>query len=342
MLNGDRGSRGESHVALNEYGQHQTVSQTVLITGGSGFLGTRVGAALKSRFRVVLVGRNNERNLEAQTATGCEALPMDVANIESVRDIFSEVRPDVVIHAAATKYVDLSERQPMECLDVNVLGSQNIARVSIEKGVRSVVGMSTDKAAPPVANTYGLTKALMERVFCAMNGKAATRFLCVRHGNIAWSTGSVFPIWKRMQETSAGVIGSTGPNMTRYFSTVSEAAALVEMAVDNAERFQGKVLVREMKAARIRDILELWVRHKGGSWHQIEGRPGERPHEYLIGEPELPYTSETQVAGVKHYVISFNEPVPQQLPHALCSEDAPRLSDQEILEMINQPPGEGL
>lgn len=316
------------------------MSATLLVTGGTGFLGRRIGATLKDRFRVVLVGRNNEHNMKAQTVTGCETLPMDVANIESVRDIFSEVRPDVVVHAAATKYVDLSERQPMECLDVNVLGSQNIARVSVERGVQVVVGMSTDKASPPVGNTYGLTKALMERVFCAMNGKAETRFMCVRHGNIAWSTGSVFPIWKRMQETAAGVIGSTGPDMTRYFSTVAEAVALVEAAVDNAEQFQGKVLEREMKAARIRDILELWVRHKGGSWHQIEGRPGERQHEYMIGEPELPYTSETEVAGSRHYVISFNEPARRPLPRSLCSADAPRLSEEEILDMINNPPAE--
>jgi UDP-N-acetylglucosamine 4,6-dehydratase/UDP-glucose 4-epimerase len=301
-----------------------------------------VGVALKDGFRVVLVGRNNERNMKAQEATGCEALPMDVVNIESVRDTFSEVRPDVVVHAAATKYVDLSERQPMECLDVNILGSQNIARVSVEKNVQLVIGMSTDKASPPVGNTYGLTKALMERVFCAMNGKAATRFMCVRHGNIAWSTGSVFPIWKRMQETAAGVIGSTGPDMTRYFSTVSEAVALVKTAVDNAERFQGKVLMREMKAARIRDILELWVEHNGGSWHQIDGRPGERSHEYMIGEPELPYTSETDITGHKHYVISFNEPAENALTRPLCSADAPRLSDEEMLDMIKDPPPEEL
>jgi hypothetical protein len=95
-----------------------------------------------------------------------------------------------------------------------------------------------------------------------------------------------------------------------------------------------------MKAALIRDILELWVKHKGGSWHQIEGRPGERPHEYLVGEPELPYATETEIEGVRHFVISFNEPVERPLPRPLCSADAPRLSDEEILEIINNPPPE--
>ncbi len=315
--------------------------KTVLITGGTGFLGKHLGMMLKDRFQVVLAARNNKHNRDAERITGCAVLPMDVSSIESVRDAFAETRPEIVVHAAATKYVDLSERQPMECLDVNVIGSQNVARVAIERGVGTVIGMSTDKAAPPVGNTYGLTKALMERLFCAMNGKSDSHFACVRHGNIAWSTGSVFPIWKQMHD-STGVIGSTGPDMTRYFSSVREAVALVVTAIDNIEEVQGSVVFRDMKAARIRDILELWVARKGGAWKQIEGRPGERPHEYLIGDPELLYTRETELGGARHYVISFNQLSPRPLPAALCSDAAERLSDEEILEMIINPPAEEL
>ena len=126
------------------------MAQTLLITGGTGFLGKHLGLALKDQYRVVLTGRNNKHNRDAQEFTGCTTLPMDVTSIESIRDVFTEVRPHVVVHAAATKYVDLSELQPMECIDVNVLGSQNIARVCVEKGVSTVIGMSTDKTAPPL------------------------------------------------------------------------------------------------------------------------------------------------------------------------------------------------
>lgn len=314
------------------------MKQTVLITGGTGFLGRRIALALKEHHKVFITGRNNKHNMDAQELTGCPALPMDVTNIESVRDAFMEVRPDIVIHAAATKYVDLSERQPMECVDINVTGSQNVARVSIEKGVHTVIGMSTDKTAPPVANTYGLTKSLMERMFCAMNAKTeATRFACVRHGNIAWSTGSVFPIWKRMHDAT-GVIGSTGPDMTRYFSTVDDAVELVLTAMENIERVQGAVLLRKMKAARIRDILDLWTKYKGGRWEKIEGRPGERPHEYLMGEPELLYTRELEFGGVTHYLIKFNDAVEKPLPAVFCSADAERLTEEELLAIINHPP----
>jgi len=221
------------------------MTETILITGGTGFLGKRLGMRLSADNKVVLSGRNNKHNMDAQQFTGCLTLPMDVTSIESIRDIFTEVRPTIVIHAAATKYVDLSEQQPMECIDVNVIGSQNLARVCVEKGVSTVIGMSTDKSAPPVGNTYGLTKALMERVFCAMNSKTPTsRFACVRHGNIAWSTGSVFPLWKKMHDNT-GVIGSTGPDMTRYFSKVDDAVELVVTAIRNIDRLQGSVVSRE-------------------------------------------------------------------------------------------------
>jgi len=309
----------------------------ILITGGTGFLGKRLGIALKSNYSVVLTGRNNKQNMQAQKFTGCEVLPMDVSSIESVRDVFNEVKPNIVIHAAATKFVDLAERQPMECIDVNVVGSQNVARVSVEKDVNIVIGVSTDKAAPPVRNTYGLSKAIMERLFCAMNGKSATKFTCVRYGNVAWSTGSVLPIWKKMYEET-GLIRSTGPEMTRFFFTVDEAVGLIVTALENIDYLQGRVLARQMKSSQIKDILSAWTNHKGGSWEKMEGRPGERNEEFLIGELELVHTSEKIFKDILHYIISFNETVVNPLSEAFSSSNAQRLSESEILSIINNPP----
>jgi UDP-N-acetylglucosamine 4,6-dehydratase len=312
---------------------------TLLITGGTGFLGKRLALALRDRYQVVLTGRNNKQNMFAREFTGCEVLPMDVASIEAVRDAFTEVRPATVIHAAATKFVDLAERQPMECVDVNVVGSQNVARVAVEKGVQLVIGISTDKAAPPVRNTYGLSKALMERVFCSMNGKTETRFTCARYGNVAWSTGSVLPLWARMHRES-GVIGTTGPDMTRFFFTVDEAVALILTAMEHADALQGRVISRRMKSALIRDILELWVARKGGRWERIEGRPGERNLEYLIGDLELPYTRECTFGGIPHFIISFNEKSSRPLAVGLNSDNAERLTPDEIIALIENPPPE--
>jgi FlaA1/EpsC-like NDP-sugar epimerase len=313
------------------------MKQTILITGGTGFLGKRLALKLKDEYRVVLTGRNNKQNLNAKSFTGCEVAPMDIANIESVRDVFQEFKPNIVIHAAATKFVDLAEKFPMECVDVNVIGSQNVARVSLEAGVDKVVGISTDKAAPPVRNTYGLSKALMERIFCSMNGKSKTLFTCVRYGNVAWSTGSVFTIWKKMLEEK-GVIGTTGPEMRRFFFTVDEAVELVITALEHIEEVQGKVLSRKMKAAQVEDILKVWTKNNGGKYEKIEGRPGERDDEFLIGDLELAYTKEVNYNGIVHYIISFNDKVAEPVAFGLSSANTEKLTDEEILSIINNLP----
>lgn len=315
------------------------MKKTILITGGTGFLGKRLALALKDNYNVILTGRNNKQNMLAKKFSGCEIAPMDVTNIESVRDALREFKPHIIIHAAATKFVDLAEQYPMECIDVNVVGSQNIARVAVENNVEVVVAISTDKASPPVRNTYGMSKAIMERVFCSMNGKTSTKFTSVRYGNVAWSTGSVLPIWKKMHEET-GVIGTTGPEMRRFFFTVDEAVKLVLTALDNIEITQGKVLSRMMKAAKMEDILDVWTKNKGGRFEKIEGRPGERIDEYLIGELELPYTREIVFDDIKHYLISFNEKVSDPVSIGLSSENTEKLSDEELLEIINHPPVE--
>jgi FlaA1/EpsC-like NDP-sugar epimerase len=222
---------------------------------------------------------------------------------------------------------------------VNVIGSQNVARVAIQCNVDTVIGISTDKAAPPVRNTYGLSKALMERVYCSLNGKSKTKFACVRYGNVAWSTGSVFPIWKKMHEEK-GVIGTTGPEMRRFFFSVDDAVNLVLTAMRQIDHIQGKVLSRKMKAAQIEEILRVWTSTKGGRYEKIEGRPGERDDEFLIGDLELPYTEEKQYGDVTHYLISFNEKAAKPISVGLSSANAERLSEAEIVSIINNPPSE--
>ena len=239
------------------------------------------------------------------------------------------------MHAAATKYVDLGERQPLECIDINVTGSLNVARIAVERRVPLVVGISTDKATPPIRNTYGMTKALMERVFCGLDGQTSTRFVCTRFGNIAWSVGSVFPVWQRMQEDNDGVIGTTGPDMRRFFFTVDEAVSVVRNAIAHADDSHACILGGRMKAALIRDILDLWVERRGGTWRRIEGRPGERDDEYLIGG-SLPYTRGIVYAGVPHYAISSRDRQAHPPTQALTSANTERLTPAEIVDMITR------
>ena len=281
----------------------------ILVTGGNGFLGKRLGLELrKLGHQVTLASRNNKQNFLAKEFSGCNVLPMDVSSIESVRDAVIQEMPDVIIHAAATKFVDLAEKQPMETIDINVTGSQNVARIAIERGVKLVIGISTDKSSPPVRNIYGMTKSLMERLFSLMEGKSDTHFVSVRYGNVAWSTGSVLGIWKKMLKKQ-GFIGTTGPEMFRYFFTVDEAVSLVLTALKNSSELHGKVLSRYMKSAQLEDIIRVWTKQEGATYEKIEGRPGERLEEFLIGESELEYTEERIYDGIRHYVLSFNEKI---------------------------------
>lgn len=314
------------------------MAKTILITGGTGFLGRRLGKAFREAgYETILTGRNHDQNRLAADFSGCKVIPSDVANIESVRDSIAETKPQIVVHAAASKYVDTAEANPMECLDVNVTGSQNVARAAIAYGVETVVGISTDKSAPPVANTYGLSKAIMERVYCAMNGKSATKFVCVRFGNMPWSTGSVFPIWTRMIEAD-GIIKSTGSHMTRLFTLADEAVKLVNTAIDHIDEVQGDVLCRTMKAGLISDFLDVWTERKGGKWIKIEPRPGERDYEHLIGEAEMPYTTKIELDGVVHYLITPNRLAENPLQEIVSSVNAERFDAEEIWEIIDNPP----
>ncbi len=313
------------------------MKKRILITGGSGFLGRNLALKLKDRYDVYIGSRNNKQNFQASKITGCESLPLDVSNIESVRDVIRQCKPHIIIHAAATKFVDLSEKYPLETIDVNVVGSENVARVAIENDVEFVLGISTDKACPPIRNIYGLSKAAMERLYCLLNKPNSTKFACVRYGNVAWSTGSVLPIWKKMHEET-GKLGTTGPEMRRFFFTIDHAVQLVETAIDNAELIQGQILSRVMKSAQIEDILNVWVKNFGGTWEKIEGRPGERDDEYLVGETELQYCQVLEFKGIKHFLISPNTKVENPYPAIFTSREAERLSEEEILEIINAQP----
>jgi UDP-glucose 4-epimerase len=146
----------------------------------------------------------------------------------------------------------------------------------------------------------------------------------------------VLPIWKKMFEDT-GVIRSTGPEMRRFFFTVDDAVRLVTTALENIDTIRGGVLSRYMKAAQIEDLLDTWTRHKGGRWERMEGRPGERDDEFLIGDIELPYTKEMMFDGVKHYFITFNQKVAEPLTEGLSSANTERLTEDEMIALIDSP-----
>jgi FlaA1/EpsC-like NDP-sugar epimerase len=309
------------------------MKKKILITGGTGFLGINLAKKFSKKYTVILSGRNNKLNYIAKNKTKCEVIPLDVSNINSIRDAINYAKPDIIIHAAATKFVDLSEKFPFETIDSNVLGSSNIARVSIDKKIKTVIGISTDKASPPVKNIYGLSKSIMERLFLSSSNQSNTQFSCVRYGNVAWSTGSVLPIWKRMFDKNKTIL-TTGPYMRRFFFLVSDAVTLVDTALKNIKFLNGKILSREMKSAQMIDIIKTWINIYGGKYSIIGSRSGDRQDEYLIGEEELKYTIEKKINNIKHYVIDFSKTNKNSIKQIISSSTAEKLSNLDISKIL--------
>jgi FlaA1/EpsC-like NDP-sugar epimerase len=309
------------------------MKKKILITGGTGFLGINLAKKFSKKYTVILSGRNNKLNYIAKNKTKCEVIPLDVSNINSIRDAINYAKPDIIIHAAATKFVDLSEKFPFETIDSNVLGSSNIARVSIDKKIKTVIGISTDKASPPVKNIYGLSKSIMERLFLSSSNQSNTQFTCVRYGNVAWSTGSVLPIWKRMFDKNKTIL-TTGPYMRRFFFLVSDAVTLVDTALKNIKFLNGKILSREMKSAQMIDIIKTWINIYGGKYSIIGSRSGDRQDEYLIGEEELKYTIEKKINNIKHYVIDFSKTNKNSIKQIISSSTAEKLSNLDISKIL--------
>ena len=305
----------------------------ILITGGTGYLGRNLALFYKKKYKVFIGARNNKQNFLVKNLTNCEVVPLDVSNIESVNDCLNYSKPDIVIHAAATKFVDLSEKFPFECIDINIVGSANIARACINKKIPTVIGVSTDKASPPIKNIYGLSKSCMERLFSSIEPYGKTKFICVRYGNVTWSTGSVLPIWKQMFNKNKTIL-TTGPNMRRFFFSVDEAVSLIDQALKLKDKLAGKILSAEMKSSKMIDILKVWIKKFGGNYKIIQTRKGDRLDEYLIGEDELKYAEVIKIKGKKYFVINFNKLSKKPLKEIVSSKDAKKLSQSEIEKII--------
>lgn len=172
----------------------------------------------------------------------------DVRDIQSVRNAMTGV--DYIFHAAALKQVPSCEFFPMEAVRTNVIGTENVLTAAIEHRIKSVICLSTDKAAYPV-NAMGISKALEERVAVAKSrtvDPSVTKICCTRYGNVMCSRGSVIPLWID-QIKSGQDITVTDPNMTRFIMSLEEAVELVLFAFDKGEN--GDILVQKAPACTI-------------------------------------------------------------------------------------------
>lgn len=305
----------------------------ILITGGTGFLGRALARKFQKEHHVIACGRNNYLNERVRKVVGCEVVPMDITNMDAVRETLSLVKPDVIIHAAATKYVHLAEKFPNECLDINIKGSQNIARAAIEHHVQTVIGISTDKASVKNNSFYGLSKRVMEKLFVLMNNDAQTQFACVRFGNIAWSTGSVFPIWEKMLKENNNLIETTGAHMRRFIFSLDDAVDLVNTCLTHIENTQGKILCPHMKTVLMQDALDCFIERFGGSYQKIPARAGESVDEVMIDPYETHATKMIELNGKSFYLI-HNHSVEDAIEHSVSTDNQPLLEKEALQQLL--------
>ncbi len=268
--------------------------KTLLITGGTGSFGNAVlNRFLKTDIGEIRIFSRDEKKqddmrheFQARMPEVAEKIKFyigDVRNLESVRSAMYGV--DYIFHAAALKQVPSCEFFPMEAVKTNVIGTDNVLTAAIDAGVKSVICLSTDKAAYPV-NAMGITKALEERVAVAKSRNTdSTKICCTRYGNVMCSRGSVIPLW--IDQIRAGnPITITEPKMTRFIMSLDEAVDLVLFAFENG--VNGDILVQKAPACTI-EVLAKAVTELFNPKTEIKVigiRHGEKMYETLLTNEE--------------------------------------------------------
>ena len=202
---------------------------------------------------------------------------------------------DHVVHAAATKIVPTAEYNPFECVKTNINGAMNLIDACIDKGIKRVVALSTDKASSPI-NLYGATKLASDKLFVAGNSYAGghdTRFAVVRYGNVMGSRGSVIPFFMSIKDK--GVLPITDERMTRFMISLEQGVELVWHAFE--DMVGGEIYVKKIPSMKVKDLAGVVAPE---CQQEVVGiRPGEKLHEQMIGAEDAHYT----YAYPEHYKI---------------------------------------
>lgn len=268
--------------------------KTLMITGGTGSFGNAVlRRFLNTDIKQIRIFSRDELKqddmrhfYEANYPEQCDKIRYylgNVKDIESVRNAMHGV--DYIFHAAALKQVPSCEFFPIEAVKTNVIGTENVLTAAIEEGVKSVICLSTDKAAYPV-NAMGTSKAMMEKVIVAKSRTTkTTKICCTRYGNVMYSRGSVLPLWISQMKKDAPLT-LTSPDMTRFIMSLDEAVDLVLFAFENGEN--GDILVQKAAATTIDVLAEALKRLFDYRMdNKIIGiRHGEKTYETLLTDEE--------------------------------------------------------
>jgi len=266
-------------------------NKDILITGGTGSFGNLFIKTVLKKYKpkkLIVFSRDEMKQWE---------MAKNFPNEERIRFFIGDVRDkarlyraldgvDFVVHAAATKIVPTAEYNPFECIKTNVNGAMNVIDACIDKSVKRVVALSTDKASSPI-NLYGATKLTSDKLFVAGNaysGEHPTRFSVVRYGNVMGSRGSVIPFFESVKND--GVVPITDKRMTRFMITLEQGVELVWKAFE--DMVGGEIYVKKIPSMKVTDLAKVVA---PDCKQEIIGiRPGEKLHEQMIGLEDAPTT----------------------------------------------------
>lgn len=278
-------------------------NSTILVTGGTGSFGNTFIRMTLDRYnpkKIIVFSRDEMKQWDmAKKFEGDPRVRFfigDVRDRERLYRAFDGV--DYVVHAAATKIVPTAEYNPFECVKTNINGAMNVIDAAIDKGVKRIVALSTDKASSPI-NLYGATKLASDKLFVSGNaysGEHNTTFCVVRYGNVMGSRGSVIPFFMSIKDT--GELPITDPRMTRFMISLEQGVELVWHAFEDMAG--GEIYVKKIPSMKLPDIASAVALE--ATQKTVGIRPGEKLHEQMIGVEDAPFTYEYP----EHYKILPN------------------------------------
>ncbi len=296
----------------------------VLITGGTGTVGKALIRQNDNEY--INVSRSEEKISELKREY--PNVKSYVGNIEDkglLLRVFKDVKPDVVIHSAAMKHIDLMETNPIAGCHINVMGSLNVVEASIINDVPITIGISTDKACL-AESVYGASKYLMERVFMNSNNDN-NRFALTRFANVAHSNGSVLPFWIQLKKEGKP-LKLTDPDMNRLIFTQKDAADLINRTI-NFTRDNGGGFVKSFKMKCV-NMLDL-AKFISNDVEIIGKRPGEKTNEDLISRKEV---DRTYLYGDDIHIRMEENQDDNKLTEPYNSKSAPKMTTEEMGDLV--------
>ncbi len=268
-------------------------NKTILITGGTGSFGHKFIEMTLKKYnpeKIIIYSRDEMKQWNmAERFKQDERLRFFIGDVRDRDRLYRAMDGvDYVIHAAATKIVPTAEYNPFECIKTNIDGAMNVIDACIDKGVKRVVALSTDKACNPI-NLYGATKLASDKLFVAGNsysGGKSTRFSVVRYGNVMGSRGSVIPFF--MSKKKEGKLPITDKRMTRFMITLDQGVELVWKALEDAEG--GEIYVKKIPSMKVVELAKAI--DPDAELEYVGIRPGEKLHEIMISIEDAMFTYE--------------------------------------------------